>query len=156
MSTDDTTPDATPEGAEAAEPTGADPAGAGGPQPTEAELMAAYEEQLKSIRVEEVVVQSLASLIEIGGRRAGLVPGAQDEADPTQLQVAIEAIRALQPVVAPLIGPNKSQIDQALSQLQLAFAQLTGQSGAPAAEGGGSPDAKPGDPGPSRLWVPGQ
>lgn len=151
MSTDDTTPDAIPGGA------GADPAGSGaGAQPSEAELMAAYEEQMKSIRVEEVVVQSLASLIEIGGRRAGLVPGAQDEADPTQLQVAIEAIRALQPVVAPLIGPNKSQIDQALSQLQLAFAQMTGQSGAPAAEGGGSSDDKPSDPGPSRLWVPGQ
>ncbi len=118
--------------------------------------MAAYEEQMKNVRVEEVVVQSLASLIEIGGRRAGLVPGAQDEADPTQLQVAIEAIRALQPVVAPLIGPNKSQIDQALSQLQLAFAQMTGQSGAPAAEGAGAADEKPKDPGPSRLWVPGQ
>jgi hypothetical protein len=153
MSTDDTTPDATPEGI------GSDPAGAAGAegrQPSEAELMAAYEEQMKSIRVEEVVVQSLASLIEIGGRRAGLVPGAQDEADPTQLQVAIEAIKALQPVAAPLIGPNKSQIEQALSQLQLAFARMTGQSGAPGAAGGGASGDKPSDPGPSRLWVPGQ
>jgi len=146
MSSNDATPDATPEDLAA---------GAAG-QPSEEELMAAYEEQMKSIRVEEVVVQSLASLIEIGGRRAGLVPGAQDEADPTQLQVAIEAIRALQPVVAPLIGPNKSQIDQALSQLQLAFAQMTGQSTAPGAEGGAPKADSPADPGPSRLWVPGQ
>jgi len=152
MSNDETPDETTPSGPGPDAAAGA----TGDRQPTEAELMAAYEEQMKNIRVEEVVVQSLASLIEIGGRRAGLVPGAQDEADPTQLQVAIEAIRALQPVVAPLIGPNKSQIDQALSQLQLAFAQMTGQSGAPAADGGGPADDKPNDPGPSRLWVPGQ
>lgn len=153
MSTDETPDETTARaGADAAGAAGA----AGDRQPTEAELMAAYEEQMKSIRVEEVVVQSLASLIEIGGRRAGLVPGAQSEADPTQLQVAIEAIRALQPVVAPLIGPNKSQIDQALSQLQLAFAQMTGVS-APPADGAAPGAEKPAaDPGPSRLWVPGQ
>lgn len=152
MSNDETPDETTPgPGPEAA----AGPAGPGGQPPSEAELMAAYEEQMKNIRVEEVVVQSLASLIEIGGRRAGLVPGAQDEADPTQLQVAIEAIRALQPVVAPLIGPNKSQIDQALSQLQLAFAQMTGQSPESAA-GPSSGGKEPGGAEPSRLWVPGQ
>ncbi len=147
MSSNDPTPDTNPAGEQ--------PAGAEGRQPTEAELMAAYEEQMKSIRVEEVVVQSLASLIEIGGRRAGLVPGAQDEADPTQLQVAIEAIRALQPVVAPLIGENKSQIDQALSQLQMAFAQMTGRKAEPA-EGDKPAADSPVQPAPNRLWVPGQ
>jgi hypothetical protein len=150
MSTDET-PDETTPGPDAA----AGPAGADGRQPTEAELMAAYEAQMKNIRVEEVVVQSLASLIELGGRRAGLVPGAQSEADPEQLQVAIEAIRALQPVVAPLIGPNKSQIEQALSQLQLAYAQMTGRQAEPA-PGEASGSDKPGGAGPSRLWVPGQ
>lgn len=150
MSTDET-PDQTTPGPDAT----AGPAGTDGRPPTEAELMAAYEEQMKNIRVEEVVVQSLASLIELGGRRAGLVPGAQSEADAEQLQVAIEAIRALQPVVAPLIGPNKSQIEQALSQLQLAYAQMTGRQAEPAA-GESSGTDKPGGAGPSRLWVPGQ
>lgn len=144
MSTDET-PDETTAG----------PAGAEGLPPTEAEMMAAYEEQMKKIRVEEVVVQSLASLIELGGRRAGLVPGAQSEADAAQLEVAIEAIRALQPVAAPLIGPNKSQIEQALSQLQLAYAQMTGRS-AESAPGESSGTDEPGGAGPSRLWVPGQ
>lgn len=151
MSTDET-PDETTAGPG---PDAAGPTGAAGQPPTEAELMAAYEEQMKNIRVEEVVVQSLASLIELGGRRAGLVPGAQSEADAAQLQVAIEAIRALQPVVAPLIGPNKAQIDQALSQLQLAFAQMTGRPAEPAESESSGPD-KPGGAGPSRLWVPGQ
>lgn len=151
MSTDETPDETTASGPG---PGAAGPAGAEG-QPTEAELMAAYEEQMKNIRVEEVVVQSLASLIELGGRRAGLVPGAQSEADPAQLEVAIEAIRALQPVVAPLIGPNKAQIDQALSQLQLAYAQMTGRPAEPAPGESSGPD-EPGGAGPSRLWVPGQ
>ncbi len=159
MSNDDATP---PSDGAQIPPSGA---GAEGRAPTEDELRAAYEAQMKQIRVEEVVVQSLASLVELGGRRAGLVPGAQDEADPAQLQLAIEGIRALLPVAGPLIGPNQAQIEQALSQLQLAYAQLTGGAGGPGgsgAEGGGSdPAAKPAgespvQPAPSRLWVPGQ
>ncbi len=147
MSTDDPTP-IPPEGADG----DSRPA-----QPTEEEMLAAYEAQMKQIRVEEVVVQSLASLVELGGRRAGLVPGAQDEADPAQLQLAIEAVRALLPVAAPLIGPNKAQIEQALSQLQLAFAKLTGATGAPGDEGQGTPGGGPAaEPAKSRLWVPGQ
>lgn len=145
MSTDDPTPETT-----------GGPGGAEGRPPTEAELMAAYEEQMKSIRVEEIVVQSLASLVEIGGRRAGLVPGAQDEADADQLQVAIEAIRALQPIAAPLLGPNASQIEQALSQLQIAYAKLRGGSGEPAAPGATPDEPSPAKPASSRLWVPGQ
>lgn len=140
-----------------------------GRQPSEEELMAAYEEQMRNVRVEEVLVQSLASMIELGGRRAGLAPGADgkpDPADPEQLRVAIEAIKALQPVAAPLLGPNAGQVDQALSQLQVAYAKLTGgaagDGGAPggAAPTGGSgqpaADPKANQPGGGRLWVPGQ
>jgi hypothetical protein len=149
MSNDDATPT----------PPGAGEGDSRPPQPTEEELLAAYEAQMKQIRVEEVVVQSLASLVELGGRRAGLVPGAQDEADPAQLQLAIEAIRALMPVAGPLIGPNQAQIEQALSQLQLAFAKLTGGPAAPGepADPAGKPAGEsPVQPAPSRLWVPGQ
>ncbi|WP_320669866.1 hypothetical protein [Patulibacter defluvii] len=163
--------------------------GAGGPggpgrEPTQEELLAAYEEQIRNVRVEDVVVQSLASLIELGGRRAGLAPGALGERDPAQLEVAIEAIKALQPVAAPLLGPNAKQVEQALSQLQMAYAQLasgqpaaedpTGPLGADVSPGGGAapaegaapgtppaPAAEPGKQEPSavesgRLWIPGQ
>lgn len=153
-------------------------AGAGGPgrEPTQEELLAAYEEQIRNVRVEDVVVQSLASLIELGGRRAGLAPGALGERDPAQLQVAIEAIKALQPVAEPLLGPNAAQVQQALSQLQIAYAKLaeggapgedpTGPLGADVSPAGtGGEDAAPAapqqkqEPGPvesGRLWIPGQ
>ncbi|MGX6449048.1 hypothetical protein ACVU7I_13425, partial [Patulibacter sp. S7RM1-6] len=114
------------------------PQGTPGEQPTQEELMAAYEEQMRNIRVEEVLVQSLASFIELGGRRAGLAGGPDEAgaADLDQLGLAIEVIRALQPLAAPLLGPNASQVDQALSQLQVAYAQQAGRP-APGTEGGG-------------------
>ena len=40
-------------------------------QPTDEELAAAYEAQLKQIRVEDVLIQTLVSLLNLGGRKAG-------------------------------------------------------------------------------------
>ena len=42
-------------------------------EPTEDELRAAYEQQLKQIRVEDVLVQTVLSLINLGSLRAGLL-----------------------------------------------------------------------------------
>jgi hypothetical protein len=131
---------------------GAQPEG----QPSQEEMMAAYEEQMRNIRVEEVLVQALASIIELGGRRGGLAGPAEEAGAPDadQLGLAIEVIRALQPLAAPLLGPNASQVEQALSQLQLAYTKITG---APAPSSGGA-SGGPGGPGAggSGLWTPGQ
>jgi hypothetical protein len=133
-----------------------DPGAQPGGQPSEQEMMAAYEEQMRNIRVEEVLVQALASIIELGGRRGGLA-GPPEEAgapDPDQLGLAIEVIRALQPLAAPLLGPNASQVDQALSQLQIAYTKITGAP-APSSGGASGGPAGPGAGG-SGLWTPGQ
>jgi hypothetical protein len=136
-------------------------------EPTEEELRAAYEEQLKQIRVEDVVVQTVLSLINLGSLRAGLVPGNESEADPQQLQQAIEAVRALLPQVEPVLGPDARQIRDAVSRLQMEYARLAAQptpEGAekapePAPQGPQQP-SNPNDPGPAqssgRLWVPGR
>jgi hypothetical protein len=138
-------------------------------EPTEEELRAAYEQQLKQIRVEDVVVQTVLSLINLGSLRAGLVPGNESEADPQQLRQAIDAVRALLPQVEPVLGPDARQIRDAVSRLQMEYARLAG-SGAPTAEGAEAPaepppegaeqPANPDDPGPAqssgRLWVPGR
>lgn len=136
------------------------------PQPTEEEMRAAYEEQLKQLRVEDVVVETVVSLLNLGGRKAGLVPGTEDEADAAQVRMAVEGVRALLPLVEAPLGENAGQLREALAQLQRAYVQLAG----PAAPGGAAasaaaPDA-PADagggesPGPAqssgRLWVPGQ
>jgi hypothetical protein len=139
-------------------------------QPTEEELRAAYEEQLKQIRVEDVLVQTVLSLINLGSLRAGLVPGSEGEANPEQLRQAIEGVRALLPIVEPALGPDARQIRDAVSRLQMEYARLAGAGGAPADEEP-APAEKPEEPakegpegsqgpGPAessgRLWVPGR
>jgi hypothetical protein len=126
---------------------------------SEDELRAAYEEQLKRLRVEDVLVQTVVSLLNLGGRRAGLAPGTEDEADPEQLRQAIEATRALLPLVEEALGVGGEEIKQlrdVLAQLQMAYARQAPAGAAPPA---GEPD-KPEGPGPGqasgRLWVPGQ
>ena len=156
-----------------------DPQGAGR-APTEEELRAAYEAELKRIRVDDIIVQTLVSLLNLGGRRAGLAPGTEGERDLDQVRTAIEAVRVLLPLVPDSLGRDAQTLRDALSQLQMAYAQLSGQ-GAPGAaegraagaeggeggEGGPAPGAeRPGEaqpesgPGPAqrsgRLWIPGQ
>jgi hypothetical protein len=144
-------------------------------EPTEEELRAAYEQQLKQIRVEDVLVQTVLSLINLGSLRAGLVPGNESEADPQQLRQAIDAVRALLPQVEPVLGPDARQIRDAVSRLQMEYARLAGAGGAEVPESQPTPqDAGEGDaasqgtqqppepegPGPAqssgRLWVPGR
>jgi hypothetical protein len=134
-----------------------------GPDPTDEELAAAYEAQLKQIRVEDVLIQTLVSLLNLGGRKAGLSPGTEGERDPEQVRQAVEGVRALLPVVEPLLGPDAAQIREALSQLQLAYTQIAGGQAPAAAEEPAPGEPEQGDPegpGPAqssgRLWVPGQ
>jgi hypothetical protein len=128
-----------------------------GPEFTDEELAAAYEAQLKQIRVEDVLIQTLVSLLNLGGRKAGLSPGTEGERDPEQVRQAIEGVRALLPVVESLLGPDAAQIREALSQLQLAYTKISSGE-APAGEPAAEP--KPEDTGTAqssgRLWVPGQ
>jgi hypothetical protein len=135
-------------------------------QPTEEELRAyaaQLEEQMRQLRVEDVLVQTIVTLVNLGGRRAGLAPGTESERDPEQLRLAIEGARALLPLIEDQLGPDGTAIREALSQLQIAYSQIASGAAPPAAAGGegGAPEGeKPGGPGPAqssgRLWVPGQ
>jgi hypothetical protein len=134
-------------------------------QPTEEELRAAYEQQLKQIKVDDVLVQTVLSLINLGSLRAGVVPGNEGEADPQQLRQAIEGVRALLPLVEPALGPDARQVRDALSRLQMEYARLAGggapqAASEPASEGEQQQPPKPEGPGPAeasgRLWVPGR
>lgn len=107
-----------------------------GPEPSEEELRAALDEQMRNIRVEDVVLQTTATLINLAGRRLGLSaePGedASAEVDLQQAKLAIDGARALSPLCPPEQG---EPIRQALSQLQIAFAQLTRAPGGAGVEG---------------------
>jgi hypothetical protein len=146
-------------------------------QPTEEELRAAYEAELKRLRVEHVLLDNVAALVNLGMRRTGLVEGTEDERDPAQVRVAIEAVRAMLPVIEQAAPSQLAAVRDAVSQLQLAFVKIGGQPGAPggpsagqaagagpgaggAPGAGGGPGAgetptqpeppKPGEPGPAQ------
>jgi hypothetical protein len=149
----------------------------GGRPPTEEELRAEYEAQIKKLRVEHVLLEHVVTLANLGLRRTGLAPGTEDERDPEQVRLAIEAIRMLLPLLEESMPEQAAQIKDALSQLQFAFVKIGGAPGAPAdshaeqpsepaAEGPAAtqqpePEQPSSEaPGPAqrsgRLWVPGQ
>jgi len=138
-----------------------------GRQPSEEELRAAYEEQVRKLRVEHVLLEDVVTLINLGMRRTGLVAGTEGERDAEQVRLAIEAVRAVMPLLEQAAPGQIGQLRDALSQLQLAFVRIGGQAPAAAAAGGPAaaadqppPAPRPGEPGPAqrsgKLWVPGQ
>ena len=119
-------------------------------QPTEEELRAAYEAEIKKIRVEQILLDQVVSLINLGMRRTGLSPGTEDERDLAQVRLSIEAVRALLPLIEQSAPPQAAPIRDALSQLQMAFVRLGG-AGQPGGDPmGGDPAGGPGGPGRSR------
>jgi hypothetical protein len=116
-------------------------------QPTEEELRAAYEAEIKRIRIEQILLDQVVSLINLGMRRTGLSPGTEDERDLPQVRLAIEAVRALLPLIEQAAPPQAAPIRDALSQLQLAFVRLGGASGpgGPAGPGGERPGGSGGE-----------
>lgn len=125
---------------------------------SEEELRAAYEAELARIRVEDILVQTVVSLLNLAARKAGLT-GADEEPDFEQVRQAIDGTRALLPLVEPALGPDAKQVRDALAQLQQAYARsgATPPPGAPAGDDSEAPPPPKSDPrGSSRLWVPGQ
>ena len=124
-------------------------------QPTEEELRAAYEAEIKKIRVEQILLDQVVSLINLGMRRTGLSPGTEDERDLGQVRLSIEAVRALLPLIEQTAPPQAAPIRDALSQLQMAFVRLGGAGGpaaGPGSEGGGEgPGGGPGGGGPGAV-----
>jgi hypothetical protein len=96
-------------------------------QMDEEQLRAAYEAEIKRIRVEQVLLENVVTLINLGMRRTGLMPGTEDERDPEQITVAVDSVRALLPVIERIAPEQLQPIREALSQLQLAFVQSTSQ-----------------------------
>jgi hypothetical protein len=136
-------------------------------QPTEEEMRAALEEELKRVRVEQVVTEATVSILNVAVLRAGLVPGSEGEQDLAQTRMGIEAVRALLPLVEQALGAEQARpIRDALSQLQMAYVRaVSDEPSADAPDAPPAPEQQPGEQpaegaGPAqrsgRLWVPGQ
>jgi hypothetical protein len=119
-------------------------------EPTEEEMRAQLEQEIRKVRVEDVVLQSVVSILNLSARRIAK----DDERDLEQAKIGIDAGRALVDLVKPEAQP---QLRQAISELQVLYAQYAG--GGPTSEddeGGGEEPSGPEQPkGDSGLWTPG-
>jgi hypothetical protein len=123
-------------------------------QPSEEEIRA-LEAELEKLTVDDVLLQTVVTLLNLGARKAGLVEGTT--ADLPQVKMAVDAARALLPLLEPEHGEQLAPVRDALSRLQMAYVQKSGGE-QPAPESPPEPEEK--GPGPAqssgRLWVPGQ
>jgi hypothetical protein len=130
-------------------------------QPSEEEI-AALEAEMAKLTVDDIVLQTIVTLLNLGARKAGLAEGA--EADLPQVKKAIDAARALLPIVEPEHGEALGPVKEALSRLQMVYVQQSGGKQEPAAAQDPAPAEEPppasGEAGPAqksgKLWVPGQ
>ena len=147
----------------------------GEPQLTEDQIRA-LEAEMERITVDDVLLQTVVSLLNLAVRKAGLAapPGQGPAPDVEQLGQAIEGVRALLPVIEARHADKLGPVRDTLSQLQVFYAQQTGGdpgAGPGATPGPGGAAGAPGEaPNPAsgeaagpgsaqrsgRLWVPGQ
>jgi hypothetical protein len=136
---------------------------------SEAELRARLEEELKRITVRNILVQTVVTLVNLGGQRLGASEATRDVRDLGQTRMAIEAVRGL----LPLLETSDEDAEQmrpvrdALAQLQIAYAREVGAPPADRGETGTGtepgaaeppgqaqqPPEQPSKPS-GRLWVP--
>jgi hypothetical protein len=126
-----------------------------GAQPTQEEMRERLEEQLRKVRVQDLLLESVVSVLNLAARRIGK----EDERDLEQGRIGIEAVRALMGLLDP---EPAEQVRSALTEVQMLYAKQAGPAG-PAGEAEAGEPEKPGQepaPGggqgqrPSRLWTP--
>jgi hypothetical protein len=117
-------------------------------EPNEEELRQRIDEQLRKVRVQDLLLESVVSLINLTARRIAK----EDERDLDQARVGIEAVRA---VLGLLDEEPAKQVRGALSEIQMLYARHA-EGGPVEAEGGAEapPPATGAQGGPSRLWTP--
>ena len=131
--------------------------GAGaGSRPTQEEMRERLEEQLRAVRVQDLLLESVVSVLNLAARRIAK----EDERDLEQARVGIEAVRA---VIGLLDEEPAAQVRTALAEVQMLYARHAGGPASTAGEGGAESPEPPQQqqrPGgaqrqrPSKLWTP--
>jgi hypothetical protein len=123
----------------------------GGEAASEEELRAQLEEEIRKVKVEDVILQSVVSILNLAARRIAK----DDERDLAQGKLGIDAAHAVVDLVPEEAQP---QIRQAVSELQLLYAKhAEGDSDESESESPAeAPESKPGnaEEGDSPLWTP--
>ena len=85
-------------------------------------------EELRKLKVEDVVVSVLIQISAIGYRRLGLTDETKDDRDLPQAKLAIDTMIALTPVLENVVPEELiREFNQSVASLQLAYAQAAGE-----------------------------
>jgi hypothetical protein len=99
--------------------------------PSQEELAARLEEELKKLKVSDVLVQTVFTVSSLGYRKLSA-----EDRDLEQAHLAIEALRALLPVLeGSLPAEAMRDLKQAVANMQLAYAKEVGAGETGAAPG---------------------
>ena len=95
----------------------------------QAQLARELAEELRKLRVEDVLVNTLVHVSTIGYRRLGLTEDSLDERDLDQSRLAIETMQALVPVLEGFLPEDVvSGFQEQVANLQLAYAKAAKES----------------------------
>ena len=95
-------------------------------------------EQLKAIKVADLIVQAASGLISLGSVRL-----AGEQRDLAQARLAIDSLRALEPVVrGQLSAELADELQHAVAGMQLAFAEAVNEKTEPAGSTAPAPEAE--------------
>ena len=129
------------------------------------EELAQLEAEMERITVDDVLIQTTVTLLNLAARKAGLGAQPGEEGPPPdweQVRQAIEGARALLPLLEARHAEQLGPVRDTLSRLQMVYAQQSGGAGAARRTRPGARAGAAGQPGTGpaqssgRLWVPGQ
>ena len=98
-------------------------------------------EQLRAIKVADLVVQAASGLVSLGFARL-----AGEQRDFAKARLAIDFLRALEPIVREQISAELAEeLQRAVTSLQLAFAEAVNEKAAPDTSATPEPEADSGE-----------
>src|SRR3954451_15991662 len=93
------------------------------------EELAQLEAEMDELSPDDILIQALVTLINLGARKAGLAPPPGPEPpkrDLEQTRQAIDGARAIVPLLEERHAAELAGVKDALSRLQMAYVQLSG------------------------------
>jgi hypothetical protein len=88
-------------------------------------------DELRRLRIEDALIQTLITISSIGYRRLGLTEDTRDDRDLQQAKLAIDAMAALTPVLESVVPEELIRdFNQSVANMQLAYAQAAAGTGA--------------------------
>ena len=85
-------------------------------------------EEMRRLRVEDVVIQTLVTVSSVGFRRLGLTEETKGDRDFEQARLAIETMRALTPVLEQVVPADLIRdFNASVASLQLAYAKAAAE-----------------------------